>query len=90
MKDLIAKLREPNQIGGYRVGGYLMPEAADAIEKLEAENAALKKDAANSKPNCRECTKWAKEQADNREWIDSVARGKVICKQLASEAMKGV
>ena len=34
---LIFKLREPN-----RIGGSLMNEAADAIEKLEAENAQLK------------------------------------------------
>jgi hypothetical protein len=40
MNDLlIFKLREPN-----RIGGKLMNEAADAIEKLEAENAQLKQD----------------------------------------------
>lgn len=53
---------------------------------LKAENENLR---AESKPNCRECTKWVKEQADNKEWIEGVQRGREICEQLAAAAMKG-
>lgn len=31
-----------------------------------------------AKPNCTECAKWAKEQADNREWIAGVKSGRKI------------
>lgn len=54
---------------------YLMHEEAKAeIERLKA----------TSKPNCSECTTWVKEQADNKEWIEGVKRGREICEQLVN------
>jgi hypothetical protein len=36
-----------------------------------------------SKPNCTECAKWAKEQAENREWIAGVKKGREIVEKMA-------
>ena len=36
-----------------------------------------------SKPNCTECKKWAKDQADNREWIAGVKNGREIVERMA-------
>jgi len=36
-----------------------------------------------SKPNCNECAKWAKEQAENREWIAGVKKGREIVEKMA-------
>lgn len=36
------------------------------------------------KPNCAECAKWAKEQADDKEWHGSVARGREIVSRMAA------
>ena len=35
-----------------------------------------------AKPNCTECAKWAKEQADNREWIAGVKKGRKMVDRM--------
>ena len=40
-----------------------------------------------SKPNCTECAKWAKEQAENREWIAGVKKGREIIEQMAQSVI---
>lgn len=40
------------------------------------------------KPNCKECAKWSKEQADNREWIEGVAKGRRIVEKLAAKELQ--
>jgi hypothetical protein len=37
-----------------------------------------------TRPHCRECAKWAKAQADNKEWMDGVVRGREIVARLAA------
>jgi FtsZ-binding cell division protein ZapB len=56
-----------------------------ACAELEKEVVRLK---ATSKPNCRECTAWVKEQADNKEWIEGVKRGREICAALAKQEIE--
>ena len=36
-----------------------------------------------ARPHCKECAKWTKEQADNKEWIEGIKRGKEIIAVLA-------
>lgn len=41
-----------------------------------------------TRPHCRECAKWAKAQADNKEWMGGVVRGREIVAQLAAAGDK--
>jgi hypothetical protein len=56
-------------------------------DALLAEVEMLRRDA-ESKPHCKECTKWRQEQADNSEWIKGVAEGRRIVEKLAAKAMR--
>lgn len=48
-------------------------------------HAAQKLERASHKPQCNECTAWVKAEADNKEWIEGVARGKEIIAKLAAK-----
>ena len=37
-----------------------------------------------SKPHCKECKTWLKQEADNKEWMEAVVRGRKICEQIVA------
>ena len=67
-------------------------ERALAVTKIEKARAALESAlegvCGDAKPNCTECAKWRKEQADNREWIECVAEGRRIVENLVAKELQ--
>lgn len=64
-------------------------EAIKALTKRVAVyTAAPSTKPAEHKPNCSECAKFVKEQADNREWLEGVAEGNRIVAALAAKELR--
>jgi hypothetical protein len=65
--------------------GELLQRAANLIDTMnvDRETEILHAELNPTKPNCTECANWAKEQADNREWIAGVKKGREIVEKMA-------
>lgn len=62
----------------------LLHRAANLIDTMNAdrETEILHAELNPKKPNCIECAKWDKEQADNREWIAGVKKGRKMVDRM--------
>ena len=63
---------------------YVFHQLRSEVERVRRETV----EECAKKPNCTECAKWAKEQADNREWIAGVKSGRKIVDRMV-EAVIG-
>ncbi len=67
----------------YEITGKITDVNTLLINKLEYDT--LVADLSITKPNCQECAKFVKQQADNLEWVEGVKRGHEIIRKLAKE-----